>query len=199
MSEEGKGSPLAPAADLQQAFDEAAAGLDLRLEPAGGGTPRCIGIAFMIYASIPYPIDTTPPPIDRHDDQEIKRLIRGHESLTEAQYRDGTWRNHLFDTHMVVARQGLIETNQAVIVHWLDSPQFVQFQQDYPWKDPRDVKVRNIRIAYLGTQLASATYRVVEKLANGKVIGGNAATLFARLDQVGWRGVVITKGERQEV
>ena len=198
MSEERQDSRRPSADDLQKAFEEAASGLDLQLEPAGGEATRCIGVAFMIYANIPYDIDENAPPIHHHDDVEIEQLIQAHESLTPAQYRDGSWQSYLFQTHMVVAKSGLIEANQTVIDQWLDSAYFREFQEEYPWKDPRDVKIQAVKITNLGRQMAAATYRVREELANGKAIAGNAATLLARLEQVGWRGVVITKGERKE-
>lgn len=198
MADERQDSRRPSAGDLQKAFDEAASGIDLRLEPAGDGPARCIGIAFMIFANIPYDIDENAPPVRHHDDVEIEQLILAHESLTPAQYRDGSWQSYLYQTHMVVAKSGLIEANQSVIDQWLDSDYFHEFQEEYPWKDPRDVKVQAVKITYLGPQMAAATYRVREKLANGKAIAGNSATLLARLDQLGWRGVVITKGERKE-
>jgi hypothetical protein len=198
MSEERKESAHERAERLQKAFDEAAEGLDLRLEPAGSGQPRCIGIAFMAVAHIPFDIDDSPSPVERRDDREIERLVHGHESLTPQQYQQGAWRDFLCDPHMVVAKEGLIQTDQTVIDEFLASQRFIDFQQQYPWQEPRDVKIKKLQITYLGPQLAAATYRVIETSANGKVIAGNAVTLCARLEGVGWRGAVITKGGREE-
>lgn len=199
MSQERKESESERAQRLQKAFDEAAGGLDLRLEPAGDGAPRCIGIAFMAVPHLPFDVDESPSPIDRKDDRQLGRLIHGHESLTVEQYQQGVWRDFLADPHMVVAKEGLIQTDQTVIDDFLASQRFADFQAQYPWKEPRDVKIKKVQITYLGTQLAAATYRVIETSANGKVIAGNVVTLCARLEEVGWRGVVITKGGREEV
>jgi hypothetical protein len=195
MSEESKEPERSER--LQQAFDAVAGGLDLQLEPAGSD-PRCIGIAFMATASIPYETDPASTP-DPNEDGEIEQLVLGQESLTQKQYSDGGWKSYLFDPHMVVAKEGLIKTDQAVINGWLASQRFIDFQKEYPWKDPREVQITGLAITYLGPQLASATYRVTETLADGTMIAGNATTLFARLETIGWRGVVITKGAREKV
>jgi hypothetical protein len=195
MSEEPKEPGRAER--LQQAFDAVAGGIDLRLEPAQSD-PRCIGIAFMAFASIPYETDPASTP-DPDEDGEIERLIQGQESLTSQQYRDGSWQSYLFDPHIVVAKEGLIETDQEVIDEWLESQRFLDFRQEYPWREPREVQITGLAITHLGPQLAAATYRVTETLADGRMIAGNAATLFARLEKLGWRGVVITKGGREEV
>jgi hypothetical protein len=198
MSEERKESGRERAERLQRDFEEAAGELDLRLEPAGSGEPRCIGIAFMAAADIPFDIDDSPEPDSHRDDQAIERLILGHESLTPERYHQGAWRELLTDPHLVVAKEGLIQTHQTVIDDFLASQRFTDFQASYPWKEPRDVQIKNLHITYLGPQLASATYRVIETSANGKVIGGNVTTLVARLES-GWRGAVITKGGREEI
>jgi hypothetical protein len=198
MSEERKESEPERTERLQKAFDEAAGGLDLRLEPAGSEKPRSIGIAFMAAPQISFDTDDAPPPVNPRDDREIERLIHGHESLTPEQYHQGGWRDFLFDPHMALAKEGLIHTDQAAIDEFLASPRFLEFQQQYPWKEPREVKIKNVQVTYIGPYLAAATYRVIETSANGKVLAGNAATLCVRLEGAGWRGAVITKGGREE-
>src|SRR4051794_22449055 len=140
MSEERKESAHERAERLQKAFDEAAGGLDLRLEPTGSEKPRCIGIAFMATPHLPFDIDESPTPIEHRDDREIERLVHGHESLTPQQYRQGGWRDFLTDPHMVVAKEGLIQTDQTVIDEFLASQRFTDFQEQYPWQEPREVK-----------------------------------------------------------
>jgi len=185
---------------LQQAFDERAGELDLRLEAAATVDPRCIGVAFMATPMVPYDIDAAPGVLDAQpDDERIRELLLAHESLTPEHYRQGKWRDHLHEPHITAAREGLIHVDQGVIDEWLASPRFTDFQAKYPWKEVRDVELENVQITYLGPHMASASYRVVERLANGAMIGGNATTILSRLAGCGWRGVVITKGGREEL
>jgi hypothetical protein len=200
MSGEWNEAERARAERLQAAFDERAGGLDLRLEPAAAADPRCIGVAFVFAPMVAYEIDPSPSALDAgSDDERIRKLLLAHESLTPEQYRQGGWRDHLHEPHITAAREGLINVDQAVIDEWLASSRFTDFQAKYPWKEVRDVELHNVQITYLGPHMASASYRVVEKLANGGMIGGNATTILSRLAGCGWRGVVITKGGREEL
>jgi hypothetical protein len=183
---------------LQQAFDEAAGGLDLRLEPAGAAA-RCVGVAFLAAPLVAYELDDTRPPIDNTDDRAIADLIHDLETLGVHQFRAGDWRRFLNDPHIAITTTGLAEVDQTTIDEWLDSPQFREYQQEYPPKSPRDVQVENLVVVYIGDLQAAATYRVVERFANGKVTGGNASLSLARLKDIGWRGVVVNKGGRLDV
>jgi hypothetical protein len=200
MSGESNEAARARAEHLQAAFDERAHELDLRLEPAAAADPRSIGVAFVFTPMVAYDIDPAPNAHDAgSDDQKIREILLAHESLTPEQYRQGGWREHLHEPHNTAAREGLIKVDQGVIDEWLASSRFTDFQAQYPWKKVRDVELQNVQITYLGPHMASASYRVVEKLANGGMIGGNATTVLSRLAGCGWRGVVITKGGREEL
>jgi hypothetical protein len=185
---------------LQAAFEAQAGDLGLQLTEAAAADPRSIGVAFMFTPMVPYEIDAAPGVLDAQpDDERIRKLLLAHESLTPEHYREGRWRDHLHEPHITAASEGLIHVDQAVIDEWLASPRFTDFQAKYPWKEVRDVELENVQITYLGPHMASASYRVVERLANGAMIGGNATTILSRLAGRGWRGVVITKGGREEL
>ena len=185
---------------LQAAFDAQAGELGLELDAAAAVDPRSIGVAFMFTPMVAYETDPSPAVLDAgSDDERIRKILLGHDSLTPGQYRQGDWREHLHDPHITAAREGLIQVDQGVIDEWLESPRFTDFQAQYPWKEVRDVELHDVVITYLGPHMASASYRVVERLANGAMIGGNATTILSRLAGCGWRGVVITKGGREEL
>lgn len=205
MAGEWNGAEPERAGRLQAAFDAQAGDLDLRLTEAAAADPRCIGVAFMFAPMVPYEIDAAPRALAAEDaaaapdDAEITAILLAHERLTPEEYRRGAWRDHLHEPHITAAREGLIKVDQGVIDEWLASPRFTDFQAKYPWKEERDVELHNVVITYLGPHMASASYRVVERLANGAMIGGNATTILSRLAGCGWRGVVITKGGREEL
>ena len=197
MPEEWKGSEGERAERLQKAFDEAAGELDLRLEPAGVRA-HCVGVAFLAAPRVAYELDDSPP-ADSDDDQAIQALVQSLETLTVQQFHQGAWRRFLNDPHIAITTTGLAEVDQKTLDHWLASPQFQEHLQEYPPKTPRDVQVESLQIVFIGARQASATYRITERFANGKVTGGNATLSLARLKTLGWRGVVVNKGWREDV
>jgi hypothetical protein len=186
------------AESLDQAFRQAAEGLDLKLEPAPAGDAYCIGIAFVCVPFVAYDVVDSPPPVGHDDDAKIGHLIRGVEALAplELQHR---WRHYFLDPHIASTLEGIVRVDQEAIDQWLASPRYQDYMAEYPPQNPRDVKVHNLQIAYIGRERASATYRVVEKHANGKVTGGNVTAILALLEHHGWRIVVVTKGGREEL
>lgn len=191
MSDERKESQSERAARLQRAFDEAAGGMDLRLEPASGTAARSVGVAFVFAALVPY--DLAPPDDDSDDKDAIHQVIEGLETLSVADYQGGAWKAFLNDPYVTVGGGGLGVIDQATLNQWLASPEFLEFQQEFPWKSPRDVKVRKVDITYIGQERAHATYRVSEEYANGQETVGNAAVTLIRRSDVGWRIIVVTK------
>jgi hypothetical protein len=179
-------------ASLQQAFDQAAEGLDLRLEPSAGGPARTVGIAFVCTPIVRYDILDSPPPIEREDDQQIQDIIRAWESLSTEELR-ASWRDYTADSYIGVAREGLVKVDQKIIDKWLGSDEYAQHQQSYPPFSPRRVNVSQIHIVYIARDHACATYRVTESFVNGKVLASNLATILAKLENGGWQIVVATK------
>jgi hypothetical protein len=196
MSDRPKESEPERADRLQKAFDAAAAeGLDLRLAPPDSGPIRCVGVAFACIPLIAY--DTVDPePVDRSDDRAIEHLIREVESLTYEDFR-ARWRDYLNDPHIAVTDEGLVRVDQEVIDKWFGSERFKQFVEEFVPSSPRDVTVHGIKIVYHGLLQATATYRVEEKHQHGRHTAGNQTAILAKLENLGWRAVVITKGGRQ--
>ena len=184
------------AARLQKAFDTAAEGLDLRLasEDAAGAV-RCVGVAFACIPLVAY--DTVDPvPVDKSDDREIENLLRELESLSYEDFR-ARWRDYLNDPHVAVTGEGLVVVDQEVIDKWFDSEKFKRFVGEFEPLDPRGAKVHNVHITYHGPLQATATYRVEERHGHGKHTAGNQSALLVKLETLGWRAVVVTKGGRE--
>lgn len=199
MSGEWKDSQRERAERLQEAFNEAAAELDLRLDPAAGSDPRCIGVAFIILPFVAYDLDDSESPAGHADDESISNVVHRLETMTVAQFHAGEWRNYAYDPHVSVTATGLGKIDQAAVEEWLASPEFQEYLQEYPPKTPRDVKIQQLKVVYLGQHQAAATYRVVETFANGKVTAGNSAMMLGEMKNVGWRAVVTSKGGREEL
>ncbi|MFL6195096.1 MAG: hypothetical protein ACJ75H_13055 [Thermoanaerobaculia bacterium] len=191
MSDDWKESESERAARLQRAFDEAAGGMGLRLEPASGKDARSVGVAFVFAALVPY--DLAPPDDDSDDKDTIQQVIEGLEALSAAQYQNGGWKAFLNDPYVTVGSGGLGVIDQATLDQWLASPEFQEFQQEFPWKSPRDVKIKKVDITYIGQERAHATYRVTEAYANQQETVGNTAVTLIRRSDVGWRVIVVTK------
>lgn len=191
MSDEWKESESERAARLQRAFDEAAGDMDLRLEPASGMDARSVGVAFVFVPFVSYAL--APPDESINDKAAIHQVIEDLETLSVAQYQSGAWKAVLNDPYITVASGGLGVIDQATLNLWLASPEFQEFQQEFPWKSPRDVRVKRVDITYIGQERAHATYRVTEEYANGQETVGNGAVTLIRRSDVGWRVIVVTK------
>src|SRR4051795_13731152 len=112
MSRNGEESGSAPGSDLQQAFDQAAGDLDLRVEPVVSSPEETvtIGVAIAFFSrAVDIRVDPAAPPVgaacvfsprrvhmggppaappvDASDDDAIKGLIHGYESLDPTIYR----------------------------------------------------------------------------------------------------------------
>lgn len=177
-----------PEASLQQVFDQMADNLGLRLKPADPG-PMPPG--FVCVCHVEYHVHDTPPGIERHDDRQIRSIIRTWESLSTAE-RLESWRQSAYDPYIGVDREGLVKIDQEILTKWLTGTEYTQYQQRYPPCSPRKVKVTRIRIVYIGREHACATYRITERFANDTVLASNVATMLAKLKDVGWRIVVTT-------
>jgi hypothetical protein len=183
---------------LQQSFDREAADLDLRLEPAGGAETRAVGAAICLNGFISYDLISGKRPPGPADDQQIKSLIRGLESLPWAEL-PRRWREFLHDPYILVTSKGVLKSDQEVVDHWLASRELQEFLQEYPPHAPRKVKITQIKIVYIGSDRASATFRVQERFTNDKTLAANMTMIFVHLEHEGWRILVMTKGGRQEV
>ena len=197
MSEDGRESAQQRSDRLQRAFDEAAGGRALRLEPAAAAEPPSVGVAFISAPFVASHPLNSPPPTGHADDREIATRIHGFETLSNDQNAAGEWRQHLHDPYVAVTLNGLAQVDQAAVDEWLANPEFQEYQQEYPPQSPRRVKIKRPQIIYIGRQHATITYRVVETYANGKTAAGNGTAMLARLSE-GWRIVVITKAGREE-
>ena len=197
MSDERRGmSDQEREASLQQAFDEVAGGLDVRLEPASRRA-RTVGVAIAIAPMVEFDLEDAPPPAEHVDDQAIKSLIQERETLSPTDFQQ-QWRDQAHDPHIGVTLEGIAQVDQQAIDAWLASDKFAEFLALYPPYSPRRIKISQVRIVYIGRTRACATYRVREQYTNGKVLAGNVAVILAKIDNVGWRIVVSTKGGREE-
>lgn len=195
MSDRPKESDHERADRLQKAFAAAAEGLDLRLAPAENGGVRCVGVAFACIPLVSY--DTVDPvPVDKDDDREIEKLIREVESLSYDDFR-ARWRDYLNDPHVAVTTEGLVMVDQDVIDKWFDSEKFKQFVGEFEPLSPRGAKIHKIHITYHGPLQATATYRVEEEHRRDKQTAGNQTAILVKLEKLGWRIVVVTKGGRE--
>jgi hypothetical protein len=156
---------------------------------------RCVGVAFACIPLVPY--DTVAEePVDRGDDREIEKLIRELEALSYDEFKV-RWRDYLHDPHIAVTSEGLVVVDQAVIDKWFDSEKLRRFVAEFEPLSPRGAQVHNVHITYHGPLQATATYRVEESHRHGKHTAGNQSAILAKLETLGWRAVVVTKGGRE--
>jgi hypothetical protein len=196
MSRSGEGSGPAPGSELQQAFDRAAGDLGLSFEPMFPGTDDTVTIGLAVAAfsrTVDVKVATTAPPVDSTDDDAIKTLLQGYESLDPTIFKD-QWRNYATDPHMGVGLSWVGLVNEHAVDHWLETKALADAMVAYPPYSPRKLQLNDLRIMYIGDTRAVATYQVEEEYTNGRTTVGNHACILFRVQALGWRIAVATKG-----
>jgi hypothetical protein len=195
MSDLSDPSPRDSAGRLQESFDAAAEGLDLRLARADTRY-RSIGLAFACFPLVAY--DTADPgPVADSDDDQIQTVLRELETLTHDQFKD-RWHEYLNDPYIAVTNEGMILVNQGAIDDWYESEKLAEFLKEFPPLYPRRNKIHGLKIIYNGPLQATVTYRVEEEHGDHKHTAANQTAIFSKLRGPGWRIVVFTKGGRHE-
>ncbi|HEX4966297.1 MAG TPA: hypothetical protein VF173_36145 [Thermoanaerobaculia bacterium] len=196
MSHSGEESATTPGADLQQAFDQAAGDLGLNLEPISTGADDTvtIGMAVAFFSrTVDVRVEPSPPPVDSSDDDAIRALITGYESLDPTLYKKH-WRDYATDPHLGVGLSWVGLVNEHAVDRWLETKALADAIAAYPPHSPRKLQIHDLRIMYIGDTRAVATYQVEEHYKNDRTTVGNHSCIVFRIHKVGWRIAVATKG-----
>jgi hypothetical protein len=196
MSRSGEGSGPAPGSDLQQEFDRSAGDLGLSLEPRlpSADETVTIGMAVAIFSrTVDVKVAASPPPVDSTDDDAIKALLHSYESLDPSIYKDH-WRKYATDPHMGVGLSWVGLVNEHAVDRWLETKALANAMAAYPPHSPRKLELNDLRIMYIGDTRAVATYQVEEEYTNGRTTMGNHSCILFRVERLGWRIAVATKG-----
>ena len=196
MSHSGEESLPAPDSKLQQAFNQQAGDLDLRLEPVVSGPDETVtmGIAVAVFSrTVDVNVPAAPPPVDATDDEAIRDLIQGYESLDPSIF-PAQWRNYATDPHMGVGLSWVGLVHEHAVQRWLETKALADALAAYPPFSPRHQQLHEFRIMYIGDTRAVVTYQVEEEYQNGKTTVGNHSCILFKVHEVGWRIAVATKG-----
>lgn len=181
---------------VQQAFDRQAGDLGFRLEPApGSGAVRSIGEAFFFGTTEEYDTPAAAPPVGAGDDAAIHTLLNEAFALTPPQLAEN-WRDYYADPFQAVGESWTARMDHKKIKKWLKSDELEQWLEAFPIFTPRQVQLTNVTIVYLGNLRAAVTYHVSENYQNNTTAAGNGAAILIKLDELGWRILVITKQDR---
>ncbi len=187
--------------DLQEAFDREAEKLDFRLEPTYREEQRMVGVAIVpttMEEVVQVPVPAQPRPIEDSDDERIRAILVAWETAGPAGDRSmpATWRKHFTDQVVAVSsgHVGILEREE--LERALASREFADQQVDYPYCDPRQVRVSNLDLTYIGPAAVVATYRSDETYANGKVFGCNAFAVLMKNPEGEWKVTVVSKRTR---
>jgi hypothetical protein len=196
MADTGDDSFPASDSPLQKAFDQAAGDLGLSVEPRVPSPDETvtIGIAVAIFSrAVDINVATSAPPVDATDDDAIQSLVHGYESLDPTIFPD-QWRNYATDPHMGVGLSWVGLVHEHAVQRWLETKALADALAAYPPFSPRHLQLNDFRIMYIGDTRAVVTYQVEEEFTNGKTTVGNHSCILFRVDKVGWRIAVATKG-----
>jgi hypothetical protein len=196
MSRSGEDSLPAPDSPLQQAFNQQAGDLDLRLEPLVSSPDETvtIGMAVAFFSrAVDVKVPAAPPPVDATDDEAIRNLVQSYESLDPSIYPDN-WRKYATDPHMGVGLSWVGLVNEHAVRRWLETQALADALAAFPPFSPRRLRLNNFCIMYIGDTRAVVTYQVEEEYQNGKTTVGNHSCILFKVHEVGWRIGVATKG-----
>jgi hypothetical protein len=196
MAGSGEDAFPAPDSPLQQAFDQAAGDLGLSFEPMFPGTDDTVTIGMAVAAfsrTVDIKVMASAPPVDSTDDDAIRDLIQCYESLDPTIFPD-RWRNYATDPHMGVGLSWVGLVHEHAVQHWLETKALADAMAAYPPFSPRHLQLNDFRIMYIGDTRAVVTYQVEEEYRNGKTTVGNHSCILFRVEKVGWRIAVATKG-----
>lgn len=196
MPRQGEGPGPEPGKDLQQAFERVAGDLGLSLEPMFPGTDDTIAIGMAVAGfsrTVDVRVSLTAPPVDDGDEAAIKDVLQGYESLDPTLYPHH-WRKYATDPHMGVGLSWVGLVNEHAVQHWLETKALADAVAAYPPFSPRQLQFHDLRIMYIGNSRAVATYGIEEEYQNGQRTVGNHSCILFKVDDVGWRIAVATKG-----
>lgn len=180
---------------LQQAFDRAAAGLDLRLERSplhDSDDIRVVGTAFVaetdegLAHATQFDLMESPPPVGAADDAAISALLTSYESQSPEDLV-ANWRQYATDPHVVLGEGWMSFVDKKDYHHFLRSDELAHANQEFPPYSPRHVTITNLNVVYIRDTRASVTYHLQEEYTNGKVAAGNSAAWLVKLSGGEWR------------
>ena len=171
---------------LQEAFDEAAAGLEVELvEPeAEAEFAGAVVAAAVCSVEVKKPAD--PPKISNRDRREIRRLVKYWETL-EVEHIHETWTRLCADPVGVFTLEGIAIIGEEDIRKGLESSGFKAKLEKYPPHSPRQVEIGPIRVVFMARTKAFAFYPLQETFANGENFAGNSVMMFLKDTQDEWK------------
>jgi hypothetical protein len=200
MDDAGEDPFSAPNSPLQKSFDQAAGDLGLGLAPGvdDSGDTMAFGIVVAAFSrSVDLDVPTPTPPVESKDDETIRSVVLGYESLDPTIFA-AQWRNYATDPHMGVGLSWVGTVDEQAVQRWLKNGCLADFLVAHPPFSPRRLLLNDFRVMYIGDSRAVATYQAEEELRNGKTEVGNRSCILFRVDQVGWRIAVVTQGGVQK-
>jgi len=182
--------PLSRKEELyEEAFAEAGFELERKPEP---GPSRSIG--FLAFHGAPSPLVATD--LEDYDkanaDAAIGDLITGWENLTPAKLLKEHGK-YALDPYVAVG-EWMVPIDHNRIKAWVSGEYLQRAIATRPNLERRRIEIKKVRIVYVGSSKAVATYNLVERYeGSSEVFSGNAAVFLVNLKKKGWRIAAYTK------
>lgn len=178
--------------ELQNAFDEQAdsLGLDPRAEPVSA-PGRLLGIAPAgVHSILEFEDDTHPEGKYKDDEKQIEHVIRELEALHPDDFL-AHWNEFATNPYVAVADDMVGTVEQDGIEEVLNGEEMQATLEAFPPHKPRKLEVSKIKITFIETRRAAATYRVEETFQNGKHEVHNCAAILI-VTEGSWKITVVT-------
>lgn len=125
------------------------------------------------------------PKLENLDESDIVKIITSWESLHPDEVLEN-YKIYATQPYATIGPDFAVMVTDDTIEQWFDSKEFQDGMLDFPISNPREVKVTDFSITYLGRTRACVTYRVEEKHTNKRISVGNSAAFMIKTDS-GWK------------
>lgn len=124
------------------------------------------------------------------DEDEIKDVVDRWETLHPDEIAD-KWKEVCTDPFIGLGPGWIKSVDDQFIADWQESDEYKAVLEKYKPHDPRRTEVSDVKIAFVGTSMASVTYRAEEETQDNRGVGNGAALLMKT--GAGWRIAAVAR------
>ena len=177
---------------FQERFEELAKDFAFNLAP-GANDGRMVGV--VLAPASHGGMDPSPSGVPQSltatsDEDEIRSIVEQWETLHPDEIAD-KWKDVLTDPFIGLGPGWIKAVDDQFIADWQASDEYKTLREKFLPHSPRRTEVSDVKIAFVGTSMASVTYRAEEETQDNRGVGNGAALLMKT--GAGWRIAAVAR------